>query len=140
MRVYFDASLLVSLHVPDDLSARAEAYVNSHSPTPMVSDFAAAEFASSVNRFVRMGILDMHQASAVFSIFDTWRDRSAFFCKTEPGDVETADALLRRLDLPLRTPDALNIAVAQRLDLPLATFDIRMARSAEILGLALAPT
>lgn len=53
--------------------------------------------------------------------------------------MRTAQALLRRLDLPLRTPDALNIAMAQRVEAALATFDIQMARAARTLGLHVLP-
>jgi predicted nucleic acid-binding protein len=42
---------------------------------------------------------------------------------------------LRRLDLTLRTPDALNIAIAQRAGAAMATFDARMAEAAQALGL-----
>ena len=38
------------------------------------------------------------------------------------------------LDLPLRTPDALNIAIAQRVGADLLTFDHKMAASARSLG------
>ena len=51
----------------------------------------------------------------------TWRQRAAF---------------LRRLDLTLRTPDALHIAIAQRLAAELMTFDQKMAASARALGTA----
>jgi hypothetical protein len=43
-------------------------------------------------------------------------------------------AALRRLDLTLRTPDALNIAIAQRVGATLATFDAKMADAARALG------
>lgn len=45
----------------------------------------------------------------------------------------TAAGYLRRLDLPLRTADAINIAMTQRLGADLATFDTAMAQSALIL-------
>jgi predicted nucleic acid-binding protein len=41
---------------------------------------------------------------------------------------------LRRLDLTLRTPDALNIAIAQRAASVLMTFDEKMAANAHALG------
>jgi uncharacterized protein len=56
------------------------------------------------------------------------------------ADMVACEALLRRLDLALRTPDALNIAIVQRIGATLATFDRRMAVSAEALGIALAST
>ena len=52
------------------------------------------------------------------------------------GDIKTAEAFLRRLDLGLRTADALNIAIAQRMRAALITFDERMASSARVLGLS----
>jgi uncharacterized protein len=51
-----------------------------------------------------------------------------------PADLVMAARFLRRLDLNLRTPDALNIAVAQRLGIAIATFDQRMAVAARQLG------
>jgi predicted nucleic acid-binding protein len=43
-----------------------------------------------------------------------------------------------RLDLTLRTPDAIHIAIARRLDATLVTFDQRMATNARALGMAVA--
>jgi predicted nucleic acid-binding protein len=41
---------------------------------------------------------------------------------------------LRRLDLTPRTPDAINIAIAQRVGANLATFDVKRAAAASVLG------
>jgi predicted nucleic acid-binding protein len=46
--------------------------------------------------------------------------------------------LLRRLDLTLRAPDAINIALAQRARAARATFDEKMAASATALKADLA--
>jgi hypothetical protein len=40
----------------------------------------------------------------------------------------------RLLDLPLRAPGAINIAIAQRLDAALATFNDKIAACAKALG------
>ena len=137
MRVYFDASLIASLFIEDDLTERAEAYLRAESPTVCVSDFAAAEFSSALNRRTRMGLLSAAEARAALSEFDIWRERGALAIRTTAADVAAADVYLRRLDLPLRTPDALNIALADRAGAPLATFDEKMARCARALGVAL---
>lgn len=55
--------------------------------------------------------------------------------RTQASDLVDAEGFLRRLDLNLRTPDALNIAIARRLGIPLATFDGKMAAAASALGL-----
>jgi predicted nucleic acid-binding protein len=51
------------------------------------------------------------------------------------ADIRAAKVFLRRLDLTLRTADALNIAIAQRIRAALVTFDERMAANARVLGI-----
>lgn len=138
MRVYFDASLLVSLFVADALATRAEIFVKQFSPTPVVSDFASAEFASAVSRLARVGSLNAPETTAVFSEFDMWRANTSASCRVESEDIVACEGFLRRIEPPLATADALHIAVARRLDLPLATFDRQMARAALALGVNLA--
>jgi len=81
-----------------------------------------------------MKLLSTDEARVAFSNFDTWVERATTRIEALAADVRTAEAILRRLDLTLRTPDALNIAIAQRANATLATFDARMAESAGILG------
>lgn len=134
MTLYLDASLLVALLTNDPLTARADALLRSRTPVLVVSDFAAAEFASAVARRVRMQELTAEEARHGFSYFDAWVARATQRADTTAADVRAADAFLRRLDLALRTPDALNIAIAQRVGATLATFDAKMASSARALG------
>lgn len=104
----------------------------------LVSDFAGAELASAIARRVRMGELSADEARIAFANFDAWSARAAVRAETAPADVAAAAAFLRRMDLTLRTPDALNIAIAQRMNATLATFDAKMASSASALGMELA--
>lgn len=131
---YADASLLVALMVPDAMGTRAMQFLNTD-PTLLISDFAAAEFASALGLRVRRGELPKDQALLAFVVFDSWSARFGPKLETEANDVARAEGFLRRLDLNLRTPDALNIAIAQRRDAVLATFDVRMADAAHALGL-----
>jgi predicted nucleic acid-binding protein len=133
--LYLDASVLVALFTSDALTARADAWLRARQPAVVVSDFAAAEFALAIVRRVRTGELAADDARGVFTTFDDWTARVAGRVETSPADVSTAAAYLRRLDLTLRTPDALNIAIAQRIDVQLLTFDRKMAASASALGL-----
>lgn len=134
MRLYLDASVLVGLLAPDALSARADALLRARPPALLVSDFAAAEFASALGRRVRMGELAAEKARAAFENFDAWTLQATRRVETTTADVRAAEAFLRRLDLTLRTPDALNIAIAQRMGAALATFDEKMAVAARELG------
>jgi predicted nucleic acid-binding protein len=140
LSVYFDASLIVSMLLPDALSVRADAYIRKEAPTPIVSDFAAAEVASVVGAKLRRGALDVAGARRALDEFDTWRTTVATQSSLAADDVAVADGFLRRLDLTLRAPDALHLAIARRLGSPLATFDVRMTDAARALGLQLAPT
>jgi len=134
LSVYFDASVLVSFFTEDSFSSRADQAFRGHAIIPAVSDFGAAEFASAVARHVRMQILSAREAREVFSDFDAWVARTAARIETTPADIRAAEAILRRLNQTLRTPDAIHIAIAQRIGAELATFDIRMLECAAALG------
>jgi uncharacterized protein len=134
LSLYLDASVLVALFTKDPLTARADRVLRAQMPAVIVSDFAAAEFASAVARRVRTGDLTVNEARATFETFDIWTARAARRAETGPADVAAASFLLRRLDLTLRTPDAVNIAIAQRMGAKLLTFDDKMAASASALG------
>lgn len=104
----------------------------------MTSDFVTAEFASAVSRRVRTKDLTGKEARVAFASFDTWMQRVTQSAATTAADIATATAYLRRLDLNLRTPDAINIAIADRLSASLATFDERMAMAARKLEVQVA--
>ena len=138
MSVYLDASVLVALFTEDAFTYRADAFCRTNAPILVVSDFAAAEFAAVVARHVRTRDIIAEDARAVFSTFDVWAARATQRIEIQPEDVALAAAFLRRLDLTLRTPDSINIAIAQRIDATLATFDEKMAVSAALLDLPVA--
>jgi predicted nucleic acid-binding protein len=139
LSVYADASLLVALFTPDAFSDRAEAYLDAAEPILRVSDFASAELASALSRKVRTRERTEPQVRDALVAFDTWTARRGPRLETLSSDIVLADSFLRRLDLALRTPDAVNLAIAKRFDLALATFDVRMAATARAVGLEVAP-
>jgi predicted nucleic acid-binding protein len=139
MSVYLDASVLVPLFIDDPHTSKAEQLL-APAAVLMVSDFAAAEFASALARRLRMRELTEDDARSAFALFDRWTGVETQYVRLLPEDLAGASALLRRLELPIRTPDAVNIVIAQRLGAHLATFDQRMAQCARRLGLSLAVT
>lgn len=134
MSVYLDASVLVSFFGNDDLTPRADRFLRQNPGTVLVSDLAAAEFGSAVGRRVRMRQFSADEARSIFSDFDAWAGRSVDQMETTTGDIAEANRFLRRLDLTLRTADAINIALARRAGATLATFDARMTECARTLG------
>ena len=138
MNFYLDASVVIALLTKDVFTSRAESYIRANAPILVVSHFTAAEFASVIARRLRVREITEPIARVLFVEFDAWVIRS-----TEPADTTTADVIaaagaLRRLDLPLRTADAVNIAIARRMGATLMTFDEKMAASAKALGVGVA--
>lgn len=137
LTAYLDASVLVALFTDDPFSEQADLLLRKGLPNVDISDFVAAEFVSAIGRRVRMAEISPEQAGAAFAAFDAWAAQETRRIETISADIAAADAFLRRLDLNLRTPDAINIAIGQRVGADLMAFDERMAANARALGLAL---
>jgi predicted nucleic acid-binding protein len=133
--VYLDATVIVALLTNDVLTDRARIFLQSHALTLFISDYAGAEVA----RRVRVHELTEAEARAAFDSLDQWTQTFARPVATAAGDIGMAAGFIRRLDLTLHAPDAINIAIAQRLGIALATFDKAMASCASTLDVAVAP-
>lgn len=133
MRLYLDTSVLVPLFVVESRSSDAHAGLIGQSP--YVSDLAAAEFSAAISVRVRTGEMTATDAASLFATFDAWAGK-ANRVQTEGADMAIALALVRRLELALRMPDAANLAIAQRLSARVFTFDKKMAAAATALGLS----
>jgi predicted nucleic acid-binding protein len=137
--VYLDTSVLASLFIDTDVFAsRAKTFFLQADDVLIVSDFAAAEFASVLARLTRMNQIQESRTRAIFDAFDIWRARFADEEEAVPSDLLAATTIIRRLDLNLRAPDAINLAIALRLAASVATFDRRMAHNAQALGITVA--
>jgi predicted nucleic acid-binding protein len=136
--LYADTSLLVPLIARDAFNDRAEQFLDEARPALLISDFAAVEFASALALRVRTNEMTAEIARVAFAAFDAWAARFGPRLETTTGDVARAETFVRRLDLNLRAPDALHIAIAQRHGAALATFDARMADAARALGVEIA--
>jgi predicted nucleic acid-binding protein len=136
LSVYLDTSVVVPLFLPDIFLARTTAYLATGPINLLVSDFVAAEFASVVGIRLRQKTLSIDDARASIASFDAWAERISGSVRMQPADLDSAQTMLRRLDLVLRTPDAISLAIAQRLGAELATFDTRMADCARALGIS----
>ena len=109
MTVYLDTSVLVWLFVAhDDFAARAQALTETSGFTPVVSDFVSTEFASVIARLTRMNSLHLDGAREIFAEFDAWAASCADLAEVAGIDVQTAEGFIRRLDLNIRAPDAIN--------------------------------
>lgn len=140
MILYLETSVLVAVFIADAFTARAGKLIALPGADLLISDYAAAEFAAVIARLVRMREISADHARAGFADFDIWTTRTTQRVTSVSADIRAAEAVLRRLDLNLRAPDALHIVIAQRSGGMLATFDAKMALNAEILGVGVAVT
>jgi predicted nucleic acid-binding protein len=132
--VYLDASVLVALVMVDALTARADAFFRANTPVLIVSTLPRPSLPLPSRAASELEISRPMKRAGVFSAFNMWTARATLREEMVTADVRAAGAFLRRLDLSLRTADALNIAIAQRIRAALVTFDQRMAAAARALG------
>jgi len=133
--VYLDASVIVPLFVVDPFSRSAPQQIAALDDDLALSDFTAAEFASAIAKKVRERDLTTREAKLAFEAFDKWAARLARRVEIVAADMAECVVMIRRLDLPLRAPDALHIAAAGRLNARLFTFDGQLKRCAKKLGI-----
>jgi hypothetical protein len=106
----------------------------------VVSDFVSAEFSAVIGVRVRTKLLSESDAYLAFSNFDRWIKRSVLRVDMTSSDIGFAGTILRQLELALRAPDAIHLAIARRVGAELATFDKRMAVAARALGIGVVRT
>lgn len=134
MRLYLDTSVLVPALTLDPLSDRAAELLLQTSSELLVSDFVRAEYASVIARRVRTAELTRDEARRAFGVLDDWCSEMTTAVAVASDDIAEASRTIRRLDVNLRAPDALNLAAARRLGATLATFDHGLAGAASALG------
>ena len=136
MSLYLDASVVLPTLVPEAGSAKVDALLAGSTSIPWISEFAAAEVASTLSRLVRMHRLQARLADQRLREFDAWRAADAEMIDVESSDVRLAGVIVRRFDLMLRAPDALHLAICRRLEAQLVTMDRRLAAAGRDLGVA----
>jgi predicted nucleic acid-binding protein len=69
---YLDTRFLVALLISEPFTDRAEGFTRSEPTSLIVSDFAAAEFASAVSRRVHTREYTIEQGRTALNTFDNW--------------------------------------------------------------------
>jgi predicted nucleic acid-binding protein len=134
LRFYLDASVIVPLAVREAMTDKLSAFADAPERELFVSEFAAAEVASTLSRLVREGRFTRGQAEFKLSDLDIWRATRTLAADVQASDMRAAHVIVRRFELKLRTPDALHLAVARRIGAALVTLDGRLAAAAAEVG------
>ena len=131
MAIYLVTSVLVSAFIEDDHSERSAAFLV-RTPEVVISRWAEAEFTSALGLRRRRSLLDDASRLRVEALFDGWlADKTR--CRVDDEDICRCRRLIRD-GVPLRTPDALHLALVLRHGHPLATLDRDLGEAAARMG------
>ena len=102
---------------------------------PSISALAEVEFVSALSRKMREKTLDREDAHRILSEFESHLSQSLFKrIPLERDHYTLAYSWLSQFAIPLRTLDALHLAVASKNSLEIITSDRRLAQCAVKLG------
>jgi predicted nucleic acid-binding protein len=132
--IYLDTIVLAPFYWAEALSDVVEALLRQEAKLG-VSQLVEVELCSALSRRVRMGEIERDAAQAIANRFQTDLS-SGFYMQLvlEPIHYDMARDWIRRFDTPLRTLDALHLAIATSHSIPLVTADEGLAVSADVLG------
>jgi uncharacterized protein len=131
---YFDASAIAAIILPERSSDAVAALVDTTEADIRVSEFSIAETSSAISRLFRMKQHNRQEAERLFLDVDRWVEDVASLVDIQSSDFARATDLVRDLDLKLRAPDALHLAISERLDARLITLDRNLAAAARAVG------
>ena len=139
MAAYGDSCVLLSLLLGDSGYTDSERWlINQGDQTLWISHWVLLEVAGVIATCVRRGQLTAEQAQTIGSEFESFRQERLALIEPRGTDFLQARQWLERcLHLPLRSGDALHLALAQRQQLTVVSADRALARCAESLGLPL---
>lgn len=127
--VYFDTSALAKWYLPERYSDDVDAFIRENGPVH-VSDLTVVEMRSLLSRRRREGHIDAESEARVFATFEEDIRKGSLICHPLLADLPKGAASLISIlpDVPLRTLDALHLAMAREIDAStLATADRVMA-------------
>jgi predicted nucleic acid-binding protein len=134
IRYYLDTSALLPLYRAEPFTPHAEQFLET--TAPFISSLTEVEFASALARWVRTRELNEQQARQISHLFA--EDQLAGeFVRVILGENHywQAKQWLNKRQTPLRTLDALHLAICEQDDLVLVTADIPFSKSATALGM-----
>ncbi|MBF0231986.1 MAG: type II toxin-antitoxin system VapC family toxin [Desulfamplus sp.] len=132
--LYIDTSVLVAFYYPELISDKVEDILIK-TDRPAVSQLTEVELASAISRKIRERTLSKENGDKILSMFQTHIDQKAFtYLPIQSKHYAIAKKWISQFDTPLRTLDALHLAIAEKNKIPMLTADVKFANSAEKIG------
>ena len=132
---YLDTSVLVAYYCPEPFSETAEKLII-RSKRPRISSLCEVEFASALSRKIREKNLSPDDGNKIFNQFQSHLEKSLYgLTVLEDRHYQTAKNWIIQFSSPLKTMDALHLAIAAESDLTLLTADKHLDISAKHFGI-----
>lgn len=132
--VYVDTSILAAYYCPEPLSGVVQKFLGEQ-VFPAISSLTEVELFSSVARKVRMHELDELDGNRIVSQFLSHLDADLFtLLSVEKKHWRLARSFIGLFNTPLRTLDALHLAIASLEEIELVTSDQKLIQAAAVLG------
>jgi uncharacterized protein len=133
--IYLDTSVVVAYYCPEPISKRAESIIRGKEPV-FVSDLTEVEVISALSRKIRTGELSKTDGAAIRNYFVSHLEQGIFRrTSLGPHHIRAARELLSSFTTPLRTLDALHLAIAGSEEFQVVTADQAFARAAKALSI-----
>lgn len=131
---YIDTSVLVAYYCPEEISEKVEAFLLGLK-SPSISTLTELELFSAVSRKIREGHMKKQDGDRITALFLSHINENFYnYIPIKTHHYRLARDWIGMFATPLRTLDALHLAVASTEELILVTVDKILARSAELLS------
>jgi predicted nucleic acid-binding protein len=132
---YVDTSVLIAYYCPEPLSQEAEAFLTTN-VQPTISALTEIELFSAVSKKVRTKEMKRNDAGRVVARFLADIDNGYYsYLPVEATHYRLARDWVGMFSLPLRTLDALHLAISSSEGLEIVTTDPGLFKSAKALSL-----
>lgn len=127
---YFDTSVVAAYYCPEPGSPAAEKTIL-HSKHPAISDLTELELASAVSRKIREKSIRRDDGGKIIALFEAHVSQGLYEkISVGPEHFQIAKAWIAQFSTPLRTLDALHLAIANMQKAHFFTSDLLLAKAA----------
>ena len=131
---YIDTSVLAAYYCPEHISEKVQSFLTAQN-YPAISSLTEVELCSAISKKVRIGELSHADGNRIISKFQFHLAGDFFrIIPIESGHWRIARGWLSLFNTPLRTLDALHLAVSSCEQLTIIAADRQLLDSAKTLG------
>ncbi len=132
--LYLDTAVVLTLFVREPMSESVGKWIASRRQPLAFSDWGLTECASALGIRLRRGELNADSATRAYQAVTTFANESCELIACAGHHQKKAQRLLARFDLPLRSGDALHLAISQQVQATLISCDKQLVAAAKAIG------